>query len=122
VDHSNIIITKNVDNEGSRYMFQANISYTYTIDGKAYAGHCCSSSSSDNSGIQSMVDRNSAGKTAEIMVNPSNPYNSRLKEDISPLMMFVEIIVALIGLVVMLYGIKQILFPKPNAIQGNVSP
>ncbi|MCX6773387.1 MAG: DUF3592 domain-containing protein [Candidatus Micrarchaeota archaeon] len=113
VDHSNLMIIKNTGSDNSRYMFQANISYRYTIDGTEHSGHCCSSSSSDNVGVQSMVDRNSAGKTAEVLVNPSNPSESRLKEDTSPINMFIEMIVALLGLGMMIAGIKKAM-SNPN--------
>ncbi len=84
--------------------FSADIEYQYEYNDKTYKGHCCGYSTSDFTSIQRLVDGNAVGEMAEILVNPSDPYQSRLKEDVNPFNLF-YLIFAGMGALFALIGI-----------------
>ena len=75
------------DSDGDR-LFSAEIDYRYTYDGKAHRGNCCGFSTSDFNSIAKIVGNNAVGKEVEILVNPDDPYSSRLKDDVNPFNIF----------------------------------
>ncbi|MDO8554612.1 MAG: DUF3592 domain-containing protein [Candidatus Micrarchaeota archaeon] len=65
--------------------FSPRIHYTYIINGKTYGGDCCSShTSQDKSDIQKVVDRNSINTTVNVLIDPNDPTQSKLKEETTP--------------------------------------
>lgn len=85
-------------------MFSADIEYQYEYNDKTYKGHCCGYSTSDFTSIQRLVDSNAVGEIAGILVNPGDPYQSRLKEDVNPFNLF-YLIFAGMGALFALIGI-----------------
>lgn len=104
VTYSHLDISKRTSDSGTKYMFEPKITYTYTFNGAAHSGSCCGWSSSDNAEAQRMVDRNAVGKTAQILVNPANPSESRLAEDVSSTGMLIKAAVALFGMAMAIWG------------------
>lgn len=65
-------------------MYRADIKYSYNYSGKNYIGNCCSISSSSSSDAQRFVGSHETGQTTDVYVNPTDPYQSRLKDDVNP--------------------------------------
>ena len=104
VTYSHLDINKRTSNDGAKYMFEPKITYTYTFDAAAHSGSCCGWSSSDNAEAQRIVDRNAVGKAAPILVNPANPSESRLAEDVSSTGMLIKAAIVLFGIGMAIWG------------------
>jgi hypothetical protein len=82
VTNSSVILVDSVS-DSSDEMYGPHISYKYSFGNKSYSGHCCSASSNLPSLVQPIVDRNPIGKNVDVFVNPNNPYQSRLADDVN---------------------------------------
>ncbi|VVC02543.1 Uncharacterised protein [Candidatus Bilamarchaeum dharawalense] len=74
--------TSDYDSDGSSYW--PDIQYTYTFNSNSYSGDCCSTAMDNPDDAEKFTKSNYAGKTVKIYVNPSNPSESRLKDDLHP--------------------------------------
>ena len=74
---------------GTGRSFTAKVNYTYTFDGKSYSSSCCDAGSADIDRWNSIVEKNPIGAQADILLDPSNPSNSMLKDSIQPLNLLV---------------------------------
>ncbi len=80
VTYSNLSVDR--DSDGTTY--QPDIEYAYHAGGKEYTGHCCGLGTGNAGEMQKIVDKNAKGRVVDVYVNPEDPYESRLADDVKP--------------------------------------
>jgi len=114
VTHSSVLQVRDSDGD---LMYKADIRYGYAYGGDSYTGYCCGYSTSDHWAMEELSRRNSEGSSAELYVNPDQPHQSRLKEDVNPFGLFQLAFMGMGGLVVIL-GLGRLI----PAILGAFNP
>ncbi|MFH1785124.1 MAG: DUF3592 domain-containing protein [Candidatus Micrarchaeota archaeon] len=83
--HANVessYVESDYDPDGSYYW--PVIEYSYRYNGKNYEGSCCQNSFFDNDEAEEFVTNTIGNERIEIYINPNNPSESRLKDDLHP--------------------------------------
>jgi hypothetical protein len=60
------------------------LDYMYSINGPTYNGSYCSSSRSTKEEIEKFIKRYHPGSSIDVLVDPKDPQNSRVKDDVNP--------------------------------------
>lgn len=84
--------------------YRPEINYSYSYGERSYSGHCCMVATSNRAEMQAIVDRNSVGAASNILVNPQNPSESKLKETVQPINLY-GVLACIIGVVLLAVGI-----------------
>jgi hypothetical protein len=100
IDHSKVAVKS--DSDGT--MYRADVKYSYNYGGKDYLGNCCSISSSFSGDAQSFVDTHKSGETTDLYVNPDDPSQSRIKDDVNQFE-FLYVVFMLVGGLTVLFGL-----------------
>ncbi|MDD5172052.1 MAG: DUF3592 domain-containing protein [Candidatus ainarchaeum sp.] len=97
-------------------MHRVIIDYTYEYDGAAHQDHCCDLWTSDEQYVKSMVESNKAGAEIDVLVNPSSPSESLLKDGIRLFDIHGKsvpaMVVSAVGLLVIASGVISLLRPE----------
>ncbi len=93
---SSAVATISPEGVYGRTTYQADIQYGYSVGGKEYTGSCCQEVSTNAGDAGEMVNKHSPNDTAQIMVDPNDPNQSKLTDDIQP-SNWVHIMMILVG-------------------------